>query len=439
MVFVAVALLLGMAGLYGWRTQWFGSPDAAAIPTSQPTTSTSVDPVEARRQGLDEVLSRRATALSSRDRAGWLATVDPEAADFQAAQGQMFDDLGPVSFSRVSLGYAGTGPDLPAARQSLLGPQAWVAKVVFAYRIEGADDADVRREQYLTMVVRDGHWLVAGNSDGPTDGVQRDLWDLAAVHTARGQRSLVIGASPDGLRDLADQFDEAAVKVDQVWGTDWPRTVVVLVPDTQTQMALLLGRSEENGLDQIAAVTTGEVGLPAGQAADRVIVNPTGFSTLTRAGEQDVLAHEVTHVATRAAGPGEVPTWFSEGFADYVAYASRDYTPEQVAGDVIQSVRDGKPAPALPSQADFDPAVQSSVTSAYSAGYLAILYLDRTYSRAAVIELYRAQAGAAGPQGSQSAPLPLSQALPKVIGVDQTTFEKDYQHFVVGLAEGRGT
>ncbi len=67
-----------------------------------------------------------------------------------------------------------------------MGPDAWVARVSFVYRIADADVADVRRDRYLTFVRRGEDWLVADDKDG---GKNLDLWDLGPV-TARARRAL---------------------------------------------------------------------------------------------------------------------------------------------------------------------------------------------------------------------------------------------------------
>ncbi len=431
-VLVLALLALGITG-YGWHESWFGGTSPSQASAGGPITAArQPDQAQAREAGLQKLLTDRARTLQTRDRSGWLATLDPDVPNLAAQQAQLFDNLGPISLTTVSFDYAGPGPALPAATQRLLGPDAWVAKVVFSYRIAGADAGDVRHEQYLTLAPHGSRWLVAGTEDGPTSGVQHDLWDLAPVFTVRGTRSLVIGTSPDGLAEYAKLIDQAAPVVDGVWGTAWPRTVVVLVPSTQTQLAQLLGRSDERGLDQIAAVTTGELGRPAGAVADRVIINPATFAKLDESKLQKsvVLTHEVTHVATRASGPGTIPTWFSEGFADYVAYSPHHFTLHNVAGDTLGSVAAGAPPPPLPSAADFDPTQRASVESAYSDAFLAIDYISRTYSQAALIELYRAQAGAAGPDGKASTPVPLDQAVQSVLGVSLQQLQAGYQQFV---------
>ena len=126
-------------------------------------------------------------------------------------------------------------------------------------------------------------------------------------------------------------------------------------------MAKLIG-SNGKGLSRIAAVTTGsfESGLSRG---DRVVVNPSAWRTLGSLGRRVVLAHEMTHLATRAITVDDVPIWLSEGFADYVAYQAVEVPINVVAGDVLDDVRAGKGPRNLPEDADFD-AAQGDIAAA---------------------------------------------------------------------------
>ncbi len=435
-ILVAVLVVVGAGVLLGDARGWFRAGPAriegGAASTTQPTDSAG-----SARDGVDEVLQSRATALAERDRQAWLATVDPDLPQVVEAQARLFDNMGPVPFDRVEFRYVEAGGQLSAAQQAALGPEAWVAKVVFAYRLSGVADTEIRREQYLTMARRQGSWYVAGTNDGPTEGVQRDPWELGPVVVERGARSFVIATSPDALAGWAAKVDVAAANVDKVWGTAWPRTVVVVVPSTQTEMAQLLGRTDETGLARIAAVTTGEMHLPAGQTADRVIVNPAGFDQLEALGRDVVLTHEVTHVATRSSGPGSIPIWYSEGFADYVAYTTVGVPTRQAVGEYLAAVREERIEPALPTQEDFDASAATELTMAYSSAYLAVEYIDQTYGPEAVTRLYRVQAGAAGADGKASTPMPMAQAMPALLGVDEAAFTAAWRAWVKQVAAGQ--
>jgi hypothetical protein len=259
------------------------------------------------------------------------------------------------------------------------------------YRFQGSD-SQVEREQYLTIVPRGGQWLIAGNDDAASSGLktESDIWDLSPVRVVRGQTSLVLGdASEKELRRLADEADRGVRDVGGVWQREWSRHPVVVFPKSQADMAVLIG-SDGKGLSQIAAVTTGsfESGLSRG---DRVVVNPGAWRTLGPLGRRVVLAHEITHLATRAITVDNVPIWLSEGFADYVAYRAVEVPTNVVAGDVLDDVRAGKGPDQLPDDGDFD-AAQGDIAAAYEGAWLACRMIAETYGQKQLIALYMSYA-----------------------------------------------
>jgi hypothetical protein len=396
-------------------------PERPSATTSAAPTPT-IDESVLRVQALDTLLSARSSAVKARDKAAWMASVDPSATEFATRQAAVFDNLAEVPLEEWSYEYAGEGPSLSAERLAVLGPDTWVARVVLVYRLADADLADVRREQYLTLVKRSDSWLVASDTDG---GSSPDLWDLGHVHVVRGERSLVLGtAEADELGRYATETDAAAARVDAVWGTEWPRTVVVMVPQSQDQMARLLLRDDQTGLDQIAAVTTGEVGIDhQGTSADRVIVNPAGFAQLGKLGRRVVLTHEITHVATRATTTQDLPIWLSEGFADYVAYADAGVSRAVIAEDVLDLVRAGKGPAALPQAADFDPK-RGEIAPAYSGAWLAADLIARTWGEPKLVEFYRAVSSGTAQ----------TDAFVRVLGVDEAAFTQQWQGYLAELA-----
>ena len=441
---LVVALLAGGFALRADRDD--GTPDARPSPaaTASGTPKPTVDASVLRIQGLDALLADRGRAMLARDREAWLATVDPASDDFAARQAAVFDNLAQVPLEVWRYEFAGEGPGLSAERQAALGPEAWVARIVLVYRLADADQADVRREAYLTLARSGEDWLVVGDTDGTSS---TELWDLGPVQVIRGSRSLVLGTADVGtLEQYSAEVDRAAEGVDEVWGDEWPRTVVVQVPRDQSEMARLLLRKDEVGLEQIAAVTTGELGLDQpGTSADRVIVNPAGFAQLGPLGREVVLTHEITHVATRATTTSDVPIWLSEGFADYVAYADTGLSRDVVAADVLDLVREGNGPTALPTGSDFDPAV-TDIAAAYSGSWLAAELIARTYSEEALVAFYRAVAGgftagstpssnAVDPSAPSASPSVVQVAFTQVLGTDQAAFEKSWVQYLGDLAD----
>jgi hypothetical protein len=347
-------------------------------------------------QTVLDLLRRRSAAVVARDRAAWLATIDSSVAGLRQRQAELFDRLAQLRPS--SWTYSVLPPDaaLPGARRQALGASAFLAHIRLTYRLLPAA-GDVERDQHVTLVWR-GRWLVGGTDDGPQ---QRDLWDLGPITVGRGVRSMVVAArsGPVPASRTTIEADAAAQRVDAVWGTAWPRAVVVLAPATLAQMATLLDRTNADGLAQLAAVTTGELrSVAAGDVVggrttgNRVVVNPVAFPQLTPTGRGVVLTHEFTHVATRSSVRTPPPMWVDEGFADYVAYLGSSLSAREIAGELLNSSKALAALHGLPSDEDFDPSA-GPVDLAYAEAWLAMRFVEDQGGTAMVIDFYRVAAG----------------------------------------------
>ena len=203
---------------------------------------------------------------------------------------------------------------------------------------------------------------------------------------------------------LAAEADRGVRDVGVVWQRPWSHHPVIVFPKSQSDMAALIG-NDGKGLSQIAAVTTGsfESGLSRG---DRVVVNPSAWRTLGSLGRRVVLAHEMTHLATRAITVDDVPIWLSEGFADYVAYQAVEVPTNVVAGDVLDDVRTGNGPKNLPEDADFD-AARGDIAAAYEGAWLACRMIAERYGQKTahrVVRVLRRQQVRAGVRTDQGDP-----------------------------------
>jgi hypothetical protein len=382
LIVAAVLVAAGVAFVWGDDAER-GAETAKPRPTAQRTSNAAVG----RSTGIGDLLASRARAVRDHDKAAFLALIDPTAEQFRAQQSELFDRLGQVPLAGWSYELAGDGPALPKDRAASLPKGSTIARVRLDYRLAGSD-SQVEREQYFTVVPRGGHWLLAGNDDATASGLKTepDIWDLGPVRVVHGQSSLILGNAPEkDLQRLATEADRGVRDVGGVWKRNWSRHPVVVLPKSQSDMAALIGNNGK-GLSQIAAVTTGsfESGLSRG---DRVVVNPEAWRTLGALGRRVVLAHEMTHLATRAITVNDVPIWLSEGFADYVAYQAIEVPTNVVAGDVLDDVRAGKGPKALPDDADFD-AAKGDIAAAYEGAWLACRMIAEQFGEKKLIALY---------------------------------------------------
>jgi hypothetical protein len=438
---VAAAALSSGAGIVAMAARSGEAPaarrPAGSTPDQPPAADTTPDAAELRVQALQQLLDTRSRAVLDRDRAAWLSTVDPRSADFRREQSTVFSNLQAVPFSDWSYAFAGAaaGPSVQRVQQ-LSGRadegDAWVARVQAGYRLRGYDGATSVTEQFLTLVERDGRWYVASTSDGPT---VPQPWDLGRVRVVQGDRVVALGTAPTAtLRELATAGDRAVGRVTEVWGPDWPRRAVLVVPRTQKEMGRLLQRPS-TGLAQIAAVTTGELahGDHGVARSDRVVINPDAFHRLGASGRRVVLVHEMTHVAVRSSTTAPVPIWLSEGFADYVGYQGVDLSRRTIAADVLALVRRGKGPRRLPGTEDFDP-THTTIAPAYSGSWLACRLIADRYGEDALVRLYRTVATTPVDDDGPDPDAALKAAFEKVLGTSVAAFTSDWRDDLQALA-----
>jgi hypothetical protein len=374
-----------------------GSPTPSATPRQR---SDAADRAAARRaQDVAALLGRRAAAIRGRDRAAFAATLDSAQPAFVQKQLRMFDALKdvPLASWRYDLsddGAVGTeSPHLARyATTATSGTDAWAPVATLRYQLRGFDTTPTAVRQFFTFVERDGRWLTASDTDFPGDDrkTARDVWDFGPVAVVTGARSLVLGhpGHTSLLRDVARQVDAAVPRVSNVWGTQWSRKAVVVVPETQRELAAILGDGTD--LSRIAAVAVAELPADAGShpVGNRVIVNPPNFRRLGANGRRVVLTHEVTHVATRDATGPNVPTWLVEGFADYVGYLGTGLGPKAICQELAAEVRAGKRPKELPADADFA-GTNPRLAQAYEAAWLAVRLIADRVGRAGLVAFYR--------------------------------------------------
>lgn len=337
----------------------------------------AVDPAPG---GIRRALEARAAAVLDRDRDGYLASLLPGSATLRATQGKEFDNLDEVPLSSWEYRVKGLRHQ---------GSKA-VADTELRYRVDGYDTAPVTAARTLELVERDGRWYVSADRAGDNDPQQ--LWQQGDVDVVRGSRSIVLGVGQSGerLRSLATAADRAVPAVSDAWTSQWPGRVVVLAPSSVEGMGALLGAPAAD-YRGIAAVTTGETNTEISAPADRVVVNPDAYALLGAFGQDVVLTHEATHVATRAHTSAATPMWLSEGFADWVAYRRTARTAGEAAPAMQHAVRAGDAPAALPEDERFSFGGDAeAMARAYEGGRLACELIAGRWGEERLTAFYRA-------------------------------------------------
>lgn len=339
-----------------------------------------------RRSAVRTLLAQRARAIRTGDREAFLATVATAESGFRAEQRRLFANLKrlPLAGWRYDLVSEGSHVHERAGRSSA---NVWTPRLLVRYHLEGFDEAAITTKRYLTFALGPDGWRVTGVGDRT---VHR-IWDLGRIRVVRTDHALVLGlgTAASRLRSIAGHMELAVPVVSKVWGTDWSRRAVVLVPATQRQAQIL--SPDEDSLGQITAIATVVAGphhVPPPGTGDRVIVNPTNFSKLSELGRRVVLRHELTHVATRAYTDPSMPMWLIEGFADYVGYQDVGLSKEAVARELGAAVRSGHPPTQLPTHADFA-GTSTHLTRAYESAWLACELIAQRHGEPRLVRLYR--------------------------------------------------
>ncbi|MEU6947080.1 hypothetical protein ABZ957_17875 [Streptomyces sp. NPDC046316] len=329
-------------------------------------------------QEISALLDRQARALLARDEAAYAVGFDPA---FAPAALREFDRLTEVPLA--SWGYRVQEVERQDRDRATV-------RAELSHRIAGYDSGPVTTERVLDLTEREGRWYVTG--DRPAEGAAQQLWQQGEVDAVRGGRSLVLGVGQpeERLKAIAAAADRAVPAVSSAWPGTWAGRVVVLVPASLDAMGGLLGAPAAS-YRGIAAVTTGEVGGGPDAPADRVIVNPEAYGVLGDFGQQMVLTHETTHVATRATTSASTPVWLSEGFADWVAYRGTGRTAAQAAPELRRAVQAGDVPPALPDDEAFAFGSEpDALARAYEGGWLACALIAERWGEAKLTAFYRA-------------------------------------------------
>jgi hypothetical protein len=437
-----VAGLTGIAGYVSGDLGRLGSSTSAPTPTRGPRPEGSnqaasslrtVDEQGARISAAQDLVSARSKAVNTRDKSAWMAAVDASGSSFGRRQSLAFDNLMKLPIGRFAYGAVQLAPALAETRVQQLGSTAWVATVPGTYTLAGYDRAPRSFDATYTLVRRAGGWRIADDSDGAT---ALQMWDLPGLRVLRGRSAIVIGNAPEvRMRDYQEIADTAVRRVTGVWGTDWNAHVVVVTPSTTKEFAGLLSRPADEGLDQVAAITEGEITPDQRAQGDRVVINPKSFTALRVIGRQVVITHELTHVATRSSTIWPVPLWLSEGLADYVGYSGLGLPRARVASELLALVRQGKGPKALPAADDFDPA-RTKIAPSYAAAWLAVSRLVDIFGQARVVAFYRAisdrplvdKAVQFDPDGVAE------RAFPQSFGVSEAAFVDGWKRYLRTLA-----
>ena len=348
------------------------------------------------------LLARHASAVLHHDRAAFAADLDPaaKAAAFRSRELDAYANLARLPLSSWSYRVESRTDDRSAERAASrrFGATAVVVQLALRFAFRGVDRIPTSHDLWWTFVRHDGHVVIAADDAlAPSGGVSwQGPWDFGTLTVLRGPHSLVLGhpESAPALRQVETTVERAVPAVSAVWGTGWSQDVAVVVPASDAELQAQAGTSSQV-TTQIAAVAISDgqdpvSGIVYGQ---RLIVNPAALARLSAIGQQIVIRHEITHIASAAATTAASPQWLIEGFADYVGNLDSGQQVTTIASELRADVRKGKLPTALPSPNQF--ATDGQSAQAYEASWLACRLIAARAGQAGLVRFYRLVGGSA--------------------------------------------
>ena len=326
---------------------------------------------------LARTLRERAAAIRSGDQTGFLAGVARGDAGFVADQTAYLVNLEQLPLSRF-------GYSLDPTSVVRSGRGYW-ATVEVTMKLDGYDTRPVvTPDRYLFTRQGKGRFAVASVTDQTWES-QNQLdpqpWDLGPITVRTGNRVLGIfdAGSQASAGALVPEVEEGVSAVAAEIPYEWDDGVVLYALDDPS---FLSGLDNVPGADPLSldAVSFEVMARPDARtvASTRFVLNP---AVLDREGLADagagrgrLIRHELTHVALGSRAD-QVPTWLSEGLAEYVSV--RPMAPEDraISGAALAAAKAGLSA--LPTDGDF---AGPGAEAGYGIAWWACEYLASAYT-----------------------------------------------------------
>ena len=261
------------------------------------------------------LLSRHARALRAGEMTAFLDDVDAAKRSFAARQKRYFLNL-------RQLPLATFGWRVPDNSVTETG-DGLRAVVELRMQLTGYDAAPVLTPQSLTFTRTDDGLKLAGDRDPEFNdryGVELAPWDLMPIDVEKGDRVLGIfdPTSVDAAYQIIGAVERGIDAIDAEVPLDWSNRVVVYALSDLRPLAQLdnLPGGDPDKLDGVAfPVRAGP--RTRRLASTRFMLHPRMINRNDQTRDR-LIRHELTHVAL-GLRDDQVPTWLSEGIAEYVS------------------------------------------------------------------------------------------------------------------------
>lgn len=389
---LAALVLAATSGVVAVRLQQGGSvPGGSAVAvkaTATPGQLTDAQKAQ-RKAAVDAILAKRSAAVLKGDLKGFLAVVDPKQPELVARQRMLFTNLRKFKFTSLKyfLDEERQSPELMAK----YGAAVFSTRVMMRYRLSDLDRSPVQTDLGYAFVPRGGAWVLVEDSaidEALSPDGHRQPWDFQEIAVIRrGRVIVVVDKGEQALGQKIARVSQGAVDgVRRHWRRSWNGAVMVVAMSEPRVMATLWKAGSNSGWTIAAKAVSLYDGDPWKQksvppVSSRIVVNPEVRKKLA----EDLLVHEMTHVATLQLGV-RTPIWLVEGIAEYVRCASIEDDPQWSVDPYRKTVRTKylSSMKVLPDRAQFDAAGDRS----YGQSWWITAYLVDELGEKGVADLY---------------------------------------------------
>jgi hypothetical protein len=387
-------------------------------------------PAAAQPDPLDQitgVLAGRAEAMLAGDRAGWLDPVARDDAAFVRRQALLFDGFQKLGLADFRLDVGTAWPELAGRRErQRYGGEVKVLHVEERSRVRGYDPQPALEDLYLTFVLRDGRWMIASDSDLGDTGILsgRRLWEGGPIVTRKSAHFLFVShprlASSAG--PVLQAAERALGRVERAWPLSWRKKVMILAPSTTFELQRMIQATFDVDVFVAFAASGVDRAEDWDLAGHRIMLNRESFNRYSGGVREEILTHELLHIATREDSGPMIPIFVEEGVAEWVTGSTSTAV---LAGRVQAGDFDRR----LPLDHEFTTGSDSDIITAYQESTAAVEFAADRFGDDVIAELYDAVGEARRVPGTWR--FHLDQAMRDTLGVGYRRFERDWGRWTV--------
>lgn len=382
---------------------------------------------------IQRLLQTRAHAVMADDESAFMSTVAPGSTSFARRQRRLFRSVTKIPLASYDLRAAwGRLGDLARPADRVAHPRAKQVAIPVTeerYRIRGFDDIPLEEDLYYTFVEQHGRWMIASDRDLDGLGLQsaRQLWDFGSVEMDRSQHFLLLThPCPSAIgcarlpADMLAIAERALRRVDRFWRAPWRHRIVILAPSTTAELRRLLQATFD--VKKFVAFAYAGEDLEHGLrfVGRRIVLNWRSIANRTSDSVLTILAHELTHVATRERSGPQIPAFVEEGIAEYVGYDADPSSLGHLRSVVGAGGFDGK----LPRDYQFTTGSGRDIYLSYQKAESAVRFFIGRWGMARFVRFYTLLGRRRVVTGTPH--FHLDQALQEATGLGYTGFQKQW-------------